>query len=95
MLRRLAIIPTSQSVGDVYHIKQIILTLSPQTGNSPLILAARWGHRGIVVELVKAGVKLDLQDKVQFTTPISQNQLLFIIPTAPLRMETQLLLQLQ
>ena len=58
--------PTS---GDVfitgkYHVKQIILTLSPQVGSSALILAALWGHTDTVMELVKAGAKLYLQNKV-------------------------------
>ena len=58
-----------QSVGDVfitgkYHVKQVILTLFPQNVNSALILAAWFGHTDTVMELVKAGAKLDLQDKV-------------------------------
>ena len=61
--------PTSEGVGDVfitgkYHLKQVILTLSPQYGSSALILAALWGHTDTVLELVKAGTKLDLQNKV-------------------------------
>ena len=43
-----------------------ILTLSPQGGISALILATRYGHTDTIVELVKAGAKLDLQDKVGF-----------------------------
>ena len=63
-------IPTSQSVGDAfisgkYHVKQIISTLSSQYGNSALILAARYGRTDTVMELVKAGAKLDLQNKVK------------------------------
>ena len=45
--------------------KEIILTLSPQYGNSALILAARRGHSDTVMELVKAGTKLDLQNEVK------------------------------
>ena len=61
--------PKNEGVGDVfitgkYHVKQVILTLSPQAGNSALILAAWWGHRDTVMELVKAGAKLYLQNKV-------------------------------
>ena len=63
-----------------YHVKQIILTLSSQTGISALILAAGDGHTYTVVELVKAGAKLDLQDKVELTTPTSQSQLPSIDP---------------
>ena len=61
--------PKNEGIGDVfitgkYHVKQVILTLSPQAGNSALMLAAWWGHRDTVMELVKAGAKLDLQNKV-------------------------------
>ena len=35
-----------------------------QVGDSALTLAAWRGHTNIVVELVKAGAKLDLQNKV-------------------------------
>ena len=43
----------------------LIILFSIQTGDSALILAAWHGHTDIVVELVKAGAKLDLQDEVQ------------------------------
>ena len=39
--------------------------LSSQTGNSALMNASIWGNTEVVVELVKAGVKLNLQNKVQ------------------------------
>ena len=35
-----------------------------QDGDSAVMLAARGGHTDIVVELVKAGAKLDLQNDV-------------------------------
>ena len=69
----------SSSLG---NIRQIFLTYFPQAGYSALILAAWWGRADIVMELVKAGAKLNLQDKVKLTTPTSQNHCLsLIIPT--------------
>ena len=59
------------------------------------MLAARWGHTDTVMELVKAGAKLDLQDKVELTTPTSQIQLFLSFPLSLLRMETQLSSMLQ
>ena len=35
-----------------------------QYGSSALMMAARNGHTNVVVELVKAGAKLDLQNNV-------------------------------
>ena len=35
-----------------------------QSGESPLILAARWGRTEVVSLLVKAGAALDLQNEV-------------------------------
>ena len=37
-----------------------------QGGDSALIVAARYGHRNVVVELVKAKALLDLQNNVCF-----------------------------
>ena len=42
----------------------ILLSLISQNGNSALIEAAKAGKTDIVVELVKAGANLDLQNKV-------------------------------
>ena len=42
----------------------ISLSLNSQNGNSALIEAAKAGKTDIVVELVKAGANLDLQNKV-------------------------------
>ena len=36
-----------------------------QDGDSALMTAAKNGHTDVVVEFVKAGAKLDLQNKVQ------------------------------
>ena len=36
-----------------------------QDGDSALMLAVKNGHTNVVVKLVKAGAKLDLQNKVQ------------------------------
>ena len=45
---------------------QAFLTcLSSQDGNSPLIEAAWAGNTEVVVELIKAGVNLNLQNEVQ------------------------------
>ena len=68
-------IPTSQSFGDVfiagkYLVNQIILTLSSQCGSSALILAAWFGYTETVIELVTAGAKLDLQNKVYLFSQI-------------------------
>ena len=41
-----------------------IFTLSTQDGDSALILAARYGRTDVVVELVKAGANLNLQNEV-------------------------------
>ena len=41
-----------------------MLSLISQDGNSALMEAAYWGKTDIVVELVKAGANLDLQNKV-------------------------------
>ena len=40
--------------------------LSSQTGDSALMRAAWGGKTEVVVELIKAGVNLNLQDKVQW-----------------------------
>ena len=44
----------------------ILLTLSvtAQDGDTALILAARWGRTDVVVELVRGGANLDMQDEV-------------------------------
>ena len=48
----------------------VILHMSviTQVGYSALMLAAEWGRTGAVVELIKAGANLDLQNEVcQYT----------------------------
>ena len=40
------------------------MSVISQSGDSPLILAARWGKTEVVSLLVKAGAALDLQNKV-------------------------------
>ena len=40
------------------------MSVVTQDGDSALMMAAKHGHTDIVVELVKAGAKLDLQNKV-------------------------------
>ena len=40
------------------------VSIITQSGDSPLILAARWGRTEVVSLLVKAGAALDLQNKV-------------------------------
>ena len=40
------------------------MSVITQDGDSALILAARYGHNEVVVELVKAKANLDLQNKV-------------------------------
>ena len=42
----------------------VLLSLISQYGDSALILAAYYGETDVVVELVKAGANLDLQNKV-------------------------------
>ena len=52
-----------------------------QLGNSALILATFGGKTDIVVELVKGGADIDLQDKVRTydTSLSSENQVYFVI----------------
>ena len=40
------------------------VSIITQSGDSPIILAARWGRTEVVSLLVKAGAALDLQDEV-------------------------------
>ena len=40
------------------------MSVITQDGDSPLILAARWGKTEVVSLLVKAGAALDLQNEV-------------------------------
>ena len=40
------------------------MSVITQSGESPLMLAARWGWTGVVLLLVEAGAALDLQNKV-------------------------------
>ena len=40
------------------------MSVIKQRGDSPLILAARWGRTEVVSLLVEAGAALDLQDQV-------------------------------
>ena len=54
----------SSSLGNI-KVKQIILILSPQYGNSALMLAIWQSHTYTVMELMKAGANLDIQDKVE------------------------------
>ena len=49
----------------VYSVGVILLmSVITQDGNSALILAAVWGKTEVVVELVKAGANVDLQNEV-------------------------------
>ena len=41
------------------------MSVVTQDGDSALMMAAENGHTGVVVELVKAGANLDLQNKVR------------------------------
>ena len=47
-----------------FSFSVFIFTLSTQDGDSALTLAARDGLTDVVVELVKAGANLDLQNEV-------------------------------
>ena len=58
----------SDSLLDIYphsHYCALLLPFITQDGDSALTLAAWGGHTNVVVELVKAGADLDLQNKVQ------------------------------
>ena len=50
---------------------QYSFSLSPQGGDSALILAVSGGHTDIVMELVKAEAKLDLKEQVHITSLLS------------------------
>ena len=45
-------------------IVSLHMSVITQDGDSPLILAARWGKTEVVSLLVKAGAALDLQNEV-------------------------------
>ena len=55
----------SVSVYSEYQCVSYYTCLSSQAGDSALIKAARWGKTEVAVELIKAGVNLNLQNKVQ------------------------------
>ena len=48
-----------------YQCVSYYTCLSSQDGYSALMWAARWGKTEVVVELIKAGANLNLQNKVQ------------------------------
>ena len=49
----------------VYSEYQCVSYLSSQDGDSALMNAARWCETEVVMELIKAGAHLNLQNKVQ------------------------------
>ena len=53
------------SVYSEYQCVSYYTCLSSQDRNSALMMAARWGETEVVVELIKAGAHLNLQNKVQ------------------------------
>ena len=53
------------SVYSEYQCVSYYTCLSSQDGNSALMWAAREGETDVVVKLIKAGAKLNLQNKVQ------------------------------
>ena len=55
----------SLSVYSEYQCVSYYTCLSSQDGDSALMRAASWGKTEIVVELIKTGAHLNLQNKVQ------------------------------
>ena len=55
----------SVSVYSEYQCVSYYTCLSSQGGASALMEAARWGNTEVVVELIKAGANLNLQNQVQ------------------------------
>ena len=55
----------SVSVYSEYQCVSYYTCLSSQDGDSALMTAAWWGNTEVVVELIKAGANLNLQNEVQ------------------------------